>query len=290
MDLTELFTFIKTEKMKLSFATTDGTLIKGELHEPSGKCRGIIVLIHGLGEHFGRYRIWAGRFTSAGYAVLGADLPGHGLSGGRRGHISSYDITEEVIESLIARGSEVYPSVPVILYGHSLGGGIALRYIIRRKPEICCAIITSPWLKLSFEPQKIKMLLATAMKSVLPGMVQPSGLVVGYLSRDPEVVREYLDDPLVHNKISVSLFNEAVTAAKFVLGNATGINLPILLMHGADDMITSPGGSRIFADLSGSTDLKIFEGGYHELHNDIIREEVFGFMAGWVAGKCESAS
>ncbi|MBE0675291.1 MAG: alpha/beta hydrolase [Bacteroidales bacterium] len=268
--------------MELNFTISDGTPIRGEMHEPSGECRGVLVLIHGLGEHFGRYRQWAQRFVSAGYAVYGADLPGHGVSGGSRGHISSYSAAGEIIDNLTDMGHKRFPGAPVIIYGHSLGGGIVLRYLIESHPDICCAIVTSPWLKLAFEPPRIKLLLAKAVKGIAPRMAQPSGLVVDYISRDTEVVEEYKNDPLVHDRISVSLFNSAVDAAAYSLSEASGLKVPLLLMHGGGDLITSPEGSRLFAASSSLTELKIWEGGYHELHNDVIREEVFGYLAGWL--------
>jgi alpha-beta hydrolase superfamily lysophospholipase len=276
--------FKKKIMMKeLSFTISDNTEIKGSALEPSGTCRGIIVIVHGIGEHFGRYSNWASRFATGGYAVYGADHPGHGLSGGKRGHILSYRLVDEITDRLISYGKKDFPGAPVVLYGHSLGGGIVLRYLLKRQPEICCAIVTSPWLKLSFEPPKVKVLMAKAVKSIVPSLIQPSGLVVSDISRDPEVVKDYLADPLVHDKISVSLFNEAMSAAEYCLQNSSLLSVPLLLMHGSGDKICSPEGSKLFAADSPNVDLKIWEGGYHELHNDIIKDEVFGYINGWLA-------
>jgi alpha-beta hydrolase superfamily lysophospholipase len=271
--------------MDISFTVSFGTPVLGEIHEPVGQCRGSIVLLHGLGEHFGRYGRWCSRFNDLGYAVAGADLPGHGRSGGKRGHIASYSQTEEIIDKLVSDIQHRFPGVPVILYGHSLGGGIVLRYLIRRQPALCCSVITSPWIRLSFEPPRLKLWLAAVVKSIAPAMVQPSGLVVDYLSRDPEVAASYIADELVHDRISVSLFNEAISAADYCLSSAALLSTPVLLMHGSADLITSPEASRQIAEKSSVTDLKIWDGGYHELHNDIINDEVFGYMAGWLAKK-----
>jgi alpha-beta hydrolase superfamily lysophospholipase len=276
-------TLKKNGIMEISFIVSDGTHVRGCSYEPDGDCIGVIILVHGLGEHFGRYSGWASRFVTSGYSVFGADLPGHGLSSGRRGHISSYAITEEIIDGLLSAAGERFPGVPLVLYGHSLGGGIVLRYLIRRQPVICCAIVTSPWLRLSFDPPKIKLWLAMAVKRVAPSMVQPSGLIVNYISRDSDVVSEYLADPLVHDRISVSLFNGAMTAASYSLSNASLLTVPLLLMHGTGDLITSPEGSRRFSEVAPGTELKLWDGGYHELHNDIIKEEVYGFISGWLA-------
>jgi alpha-beta hydrolase superfamily lysophospholipase len=286
-----VYTFKKKKEMEqISFIVSDGTQIKGSWYEPEGDCNGVIILIHGLGEHFGRYSGWASRFATSGYSVFGADLPGHGLSGGRRGHVSSYTVTEEIIDRLIAVACDRFAGVPVILYGHSLGGGIVLRYLIKRQPAISCAVVTSPWLRLSFDPPKIKLYLAMAVRRVAPAMVQPSGLIVNYISRDSGVVNEYLADPLVHNRISVSLFYGAMSAAHYSLSNASQLNVPLLLMHGTGDLITSPEGSRQFSETAPGTELKLWDGGYHELHNDIIKEEVYGFISGWLAARRDNTA
>lgn len=270
--------------MAIEIELSGGLVVRGSLSKPEGECRGAIVLIHGLGEHFGRYSAWAGRFVSKKYTIAGADLPGHGISDGRRGHIRSYDLADELIGRLIGRVTDECRGAPVILYGHSLGGGMVLRHLIVKRPSVACAVVTSPWLKLSFEPPRLKLLLAMAVKRVLPALVQPSGLVVNYLSRNEDVIKAYIADPLVHDRISVSLFYGAISAATFALKNAGSLNVPLLLMHGGGDMITSPEGSRLFAGSSAKTSLRIWEGGYHELHNDIISDEVFGFVNGWLLG------
>jgi alpha-beta hydrolase superfamily lysophospholipase len=272
---------------EILFTISDGTEIRGSSWKPNGKCKAAVILIHGLGEHFGRYHDWVLRLNGSGYAVLGADLPGHGISGGKRGHIASYELTEEIIDYLMRDAGTEFPGIPLVLYGHSLGGGIVLSYLLKRNAELCCAVVTSPWLKLSFEPKKLKLWLAMVAKRVSPNLVQPSELIVNYISRDPEKISLYNSDPLVHDRISVSLFNEAVTAARYVLKNASLLRTPLLLMHGGADMITSPDGSRLFSLNAPDTDLKVWDGGYHELHNDIINDEVFGYLTAWLDQKTE---
>jgi alpha-beta hydrolase superfamily lysophospholipase len=169
------------------------------------------------------------------------------------------------------------------LYGHSLGGGIVLDYILRKQPSIKGAIVTSPWIKLAFEPDRFKLLLASVMKNIIPGLVQPSKLIVDHLSHDPAVVARYISDPLVHDKISVGLFHSAMTAAARTLTHANEVIVPILLVHGSNDMICSPEGSRIFALNSEKVELKIWEGGYHELHNEPFKKEVFDYIMTWLS-------
>ena len=213
------------------------------------------------------------------------DLPGHGKSDGRKGHIRNYKVVNEMIEMMMIQYRKTFPGIPLFLYGHSLGGGIVLQYILKKKPAIRGAIISSPWLRLSFEPEKAKVLLASAMHYILPSLTQPSGLNVEYLSHDPEIVRKYVSDPLVHDRISVSLFYNAVSAGSYCLANSSSLSIPSLLIHGSDDKITSPGASSQFASSAEKAELKIWEGGYHELHNEPFKDEVFSYIAGWIEKK-----
>jgi alpha-beta hydrolase superfamily lysophospholipase len=122
------------------------------------------------------------------------------------------------------------------------------------------------------------------MKSILPGLIQPSGLNVNYISHDVMVIEKYKNDPLVHNKISVSLFYAAMSAAKYSLIHASELSIPTLLLHGSEDLLTSPDGSREFAGKTDMVELKVWEGGYHELHNEPFKEEVFKYILNWIRG------
>jgi alpha-beta hydrolase superfamily lysophospholipase len=250
---------------------------------PGENARAIVVMVHGLGEHIRRYGHVADMFKEAGIGFMGLDLPGHGKSSGRRGHIKSYSVMKEMIDILLKSSSQTFPVTPVFLYGHSLGGGIVLEYILKNKPRIKGAIVTSPFLKLAFEPPKSKLVLASVMRYIIPGLVQPSGLNADHISQDRDVVEKYKSDPLVHDKISVSLFDSAMKASAYSLSTASELNIPLLLLHGSGDMITSPEGSRLFASKNSKTTLKIFEGGYHELHNEPFKREVFDFILNWMS-------
>ena len=276
------FCTFKEKTMDFSIKVSNGLVLKGLISSPGEKIRAIIIFIHGLGEHIHRYTDWYGSLAKEGIGFTGVDLPGHGLSDGKRGHIKSYAVTDEMIDIIHDSVKKTFPGIPVFIYGHSLGGGIALDYLIRKKPKIRGAIITSPWLKLSFEPGKAKLLLATVTGSILPGLIQKSGLVVEHMSHDKEEVRKFKADPLIHDKISVGLFHSAMKAAGHALKHASELGVPLLLMHGSDDLICSPDGSRQFASASGLVELKIWEGGYHELHNEFFKKDVFATLIEWI--------
>jgi acylglycerol lipase len=268
--------------MEFNIRLSNGQILKGMVQSPGEHTKAVIIMVHGLGEHIQRYAFWAELFKKEGIGFLGVDLPGHGRSNGRQGNIKSYADTDEMIDILLKSCKQTFPGCKVYLYGHSLGGGIVLDYLIRKKPKLNGAIVTSPWLRLSFEPPKSKMILASAMRYLIPSLVQPSGLNVNHISHDPQIVEKYKNDPLVHGKISVSLFVEAMSAARHSLSHASELKTPTLMLHGSNDLLTSPDASREFASKTDMVILKIWDGGYHELHNEPFKEEVFRFIMNWI--------
>lgn len=268
--------------MQYSIKLKNGQILRGFLNSPGEKTRANIVFVHGLGEHINRYTEWAESFNREKIGFTGLDLPGHGSSDGRRGHIRSYSLTDEMLDILLKHIKSTFPGTPVFIYGHSLGGGIVLDYLLRKKPSVKGAVVTSPWLKLSIEPDKFKLTLVSVLKRIIPGLVQSSGLVQEYLSQDKDVITKYNSDPLVHDKISVSLAYNAMKAASHSLNHSHELELPLLLMHGSRDMICSPEGSSGFAAGTKQAELKIWDGGFHELHNEPFKNDVFEYIISWM--------
>ena len=267
--------------MEFRIKLSNGQTLVGTIWSPGEDTKAVIIFVHGIGEHIQRYEHWAELFKNEGYGFLGVDLPGHGRSEGRKGNIESYGLFMEMIDILLKTCKQTFPDCPVYLYGHSMGGGIVLYYLLKRKPKIKGAIVTSPWLRLSFEPPKSKLILASLMKNIIPGLTQPSGLNVNHISHDKVVVEKYKNDPLVHDKISVGLFISTMEAGTYAMKNASELEIPTLLMHGSDDLITSPEGSREFAGKTKMVKLKIWDGGYHELHNETFKDQVFEYIIDW---------
>jgi alpha-beta hydrolase superfamily lysophospholipase len=268
--------------MDFNIKLKNGQILRGMIQSPGERTLAVVIFVHGLGEHVHRYTNWADMFRKEGIGFAGVDLPGHGNSDGNRGSIKSYDTIFEMIDILLTSCRNTFPGIPLFLYGHSLGGGIVLNYLLHKNPKIKGAIVTSPWLRLSFEPAKSKVLLASVMRYLLPGLTQPSGLVVDHISHDLNVVEQYRKDPLVHDKISVALFHSAMSAASYSLSHPKDLKINTLLVHGSDDMICSVEGSREFATKTSFAELKIWEGGFHELHNEPFREEVFCVILNWI--------
>ena len=215
--------------------------------EPETSPRAVVCLVHGLGEHTGRYVHVAAALNDAGYAVLGCDLRGHGKSGGARGHTPSYDTLMDDIGRLLDEAAQRYPDKPQFLYGHSLGGNLVLNYALRRRPPLTGVVSTSPAIRVGKPLPATQLALAKVMNKLQPTMQMPNGLSLDNLARDPEVIRAYKSDPLVHNKISVRLAVEMLQAGEWALAHAAEFPLPLLLVHGSADEITSAAATQEFA-------------------------------------------
>jgi alpha-beta hydrolase superfamily lysophospholipase len=268
--------------MDFNIKLSNRQILRGIIKSPGSDLKIVIIMVHGLGEHINRYSDLADRFILNKIGFAGVDLPGHGHSEGKRGHIRSYNLLDEMTGILVSECRKTFPGIPLFLYGQSLGGTIVLHYLLNRNPEVAGAIVTSPWLKLSFEPDRNKVKLAAIVQHIMPGLLQPSGLVAEHLAHDKEIVEKYKTDPDNHGKISVRLFIKTERAASELLQNASSLKIPLLLMHGSDDQICSPEGSREFASKTGKAELKIWDGGFHELHNEPFREEVFNYVLKWI--------
>ena len=252
------------------------------LHLPAKPPTAVGVLVHGLGEHAGRYQQMARWFTQAGVALLVYDLRGHGHSSGQRGHARYRDLLADA-GAMVEQARQRFPELPLFLYGHSLGGNIALSYILQQPDgakEVRGLVLSAPWLKLAFAPPKALLALARAMAKLYPAFSQANRLQPAWLSRNPAVGKAYLADPLVHDRISAGLFCQVHDAGRAVL-RSDPPELPMLILHGSDDPITSFRSSQRYARKAGATFL---EGTNlrHEQHQEPEGEEVVAQVLEWV--------
>ncbi|MDB5282899.1 MAG: hypothetical protein JWO06_1974 [Bacteroidota bacterium] len=251
--------------------------------------KGVVCLVHGFNEHSGRYEDAALRLCNAGYAVLTYDQFGHGKTEGKRGHTPSYEALLDSIKVILDEAETRFPGVRKFVWGHSMGGGEVLNYLIRRQPSLSGAIATGPLLKLGFEPPAIKVLLARIMVHIYPGFTEKAELDADGISRDKEEVRKYNADPYNHGKITAGMFFGFFNAGKYALAHPTEITIPLLLMHGTSDRLTSAEGTKEFASKAPKNlvTLKLWEGFYHELHNEPEpdRTEVFTYIINWLNGR-----
>jgi alpha-beta hydrolase superfamily lysophospholipase len=262
--------------------TGDGAVLWTRTWRPESRpLRGHVVLVHGLGEHSGRYDSVALRLAGAGFSLRAFDLRGHGRSSGRRGDTRLEPALAD-LERLRCGAAAESPGLPIFLYGHSLGALIVLTALVRRRPGVSGAVVSAPPLRNALRRQTAKVLLARALGALLPGITLPTGLDPEALSRDPAVTAAYRADPLVHDRGSLGLARDSL-AATVQVEAATTLGAPVLVVHGSADRIAFVEGSRaLAARLPGTVTLREHAGLFHEPHNEPERELVLAEIAGWL--------
>ncbi|MCB0706218.1 MAG: lysophospholipase [Saprospiraceae bacterium] len=250
------------------------------------KPKAILLQLHGLGEHSGRYQHVASYFNQKGFFFRAIDWPGHGKTEGLRGHAEGIDQLMHIVRYFVQKTRTEYPGIPLFLYGHSMGGNLGLYYTLQPDPGINGAIFTGPWIQLAFKPSPLLVFAGKVVGRFLPKFTQASNLDVSYLSRDPKVVDAYVNDPLVHDQISAGLGLAILKSADYLDHFAGTLTVPVLIMHGSGDKITSEPASRAFCErVNGPISFKSWDGFYHEIHNEPEKMEVFDFMNHWIKTK-----
>lgn len=241
-------------------------------------------VVHGLGEHAGRYERFALGMAKHGFGTYAADLRGHGNSPGRRGHVDSWSQWTDDVSGFVAyvasvTGGEVVP------LGHSFGGATVLSAVLGGKLSSTRRfIVSSPALKVKVKVPAWKIKLGTTASKVLPKLALDNEVDPTLLSRIPEVVEAYRTDPLVHSKISSRLYTEWLAATRDILNRAGEIKVPFLILAGTKDGLIDPEGSKeLHAKAPAVSELGLLEGRYHEPFNDRDNEEVFTLIANWLA-------
>jgi alpha-beta hydrolase superfamily lysophospholipase len=273
---------------EFDWQTSDKLKLVGKSWLPEGKNTKVIAcLIHGFGEHIGRYEHVAKYFNDNSIGLIGFDILGHGKSEGKRGVIPNYDALMQNIGEFLALVQLKFPNIPLVLYGHSMGGNLALSYLLRYKPDVKAAIITSPWLRLTHEAPFWKVFVGKMIAQVYSTYTDKATLNPEHLSRDLKVGKAYIADKLVHNNMGVTLFLGVEDAGEQILQHAKELKTPLLLMHGTDDQITSANASQLFKNQVGSlVEIVLWKDARHELHNELNKEEVIQKMVEWVERFC----
>jgi alpha-beta hydrolase superfamily lysophospholipase len=250
---------------------------------PIGEPRAVVVLAHGAGEHLGRYEHVAARLVSEEYAVYALDHRGHGRSDGPRALIDRVGNAVADIDQLVSRASSEHPDVPLFLLGHSMGGCLAVRYAIDHQDRLRGLVLSGPLAALDAAPAPVR-LIARGLSAVTPRLgvfaVDPS-----LVSRDPEVVKAYQNDPLVHHgKLPVRTVAELAAAVESFPGTVGAITVPTLIMYGTADKLAPPAGSVMLSERISSSDKTVipYEGLYHEIFNEPEQRQVLDDMCGWL--------
>ena len=268
-----------------SFGSQDGLTLFRRGWIPEAPTRALLV-VHGFGEHSGRYDEIAVWLAARGCAVHAFDLRGHGRSAGARTHVDRFDQYLDDLQGFHAAVREEHPGLPLGLLGHSMGGLIGLAYPIERRPSLVAAVISGPALAVDGRGTLLRAAFARTMRMVAPRLSLSAGLDATGLSRDEEVVRRYLRDPLVGRNITVSLAAELMQAASRTRSRGSEIEPPVLILHGAADPLCSAAASEAFAKSVGSagSGLRIYPELRHEIFNEPERERVYADAWQWLEG------
>lgn len=275
---------IKIVHQEGSFETQTGEKLFEQWWLPGEGHKALVMIVHGLAEHSGRYDFAARYLCRHGYAVGAFDLLGHGKSSGKRAFIPAFNQFLDSVDLFLARAREKANGKPLFLFGHSMGGGITIKYLIERTPKINGALVSGSLVMVgeSVSPMMIK--IANILGALAPNLptMQLDGSTV---SRLPEVVEHYDRDPLnFRGKLPARTAAELNRATQSIQANLSNINLPILIMHGTEDKLVNPAGSKMVYEKISSKDktLKLYEGLYHEILNEPEKEQVLDDMIAWM--------
>lgn len=245
--------------------------------------KAVVVLVHGMGEHLGRYKDSViPALINNGYHVVAFDHFGHGKTEGKRGHNPGFKHVLQSVSKTLEKAKELFPNLPIFLYGHSMGGNTVINYTLRKHHDIKGVIATSPMLRLSMKVPKWKMLLGKITQTIIPSLTLSSGLDSSYISRIPKQVEKYNKDPLSHDKISPNYSISFIKSGEWAIQNAHQLQHPMLLLHGTGDLICDYKGSKAFADKNTKVTLKLYNNAYHELHHDKCKEKMLKDVINWL--------
>lgn len=254
---------------------------------PDDDPKAIILLVHGYAEHAGRYQYFAEHCVAKGYAVFAVDHWGHGRSDGTPGYVPAFSVYHDGVDQLIARAKQDFANLPVILVGHSMGGLICATYLLSEQSRFLACVLSGPAIKAAEEPSAFLKAISSFLSRFFPKFgvlsLDPNGV-----SRDPQVVADYLADPLVYNgKMGARLAAEMLYNMTKIQKHAGQISLPMLMLHGEKDSLAAAAGSRFLDSHINSIDKKliIYPELFHEIFNEPEKDRVLNDMTEWLDKK-----
>lgn len=266
------------------FNASDGPELYYQAWQPDGAPRGVLAVVHGYGEHSGRYLNLVNYFAPRGYALYAYDLRGHGQSAGQRGHINRFGEYLADTDAFLKLVREHEPGNKVFLLGHSLGGLIVAAYAEAHPGELPGLIMSSAFLQFKLKVPGWKAALAQAMSALNPAMTMKNDLPASCLSHDPAVVAAYDTDPLNHHVATSRWFTEILAAQTRTVEQASTLKTPVLVLYAGDDSIGDPEGSATFFQRVPLADKAQhrYDGYYHEIFNEVNKEVVFKDLEAWL--------
>jgi alpha-beta hydrolase superfamily lysophospholipase len=271
-------------------STPDGEILalrEWPMSGPIGNgARGVVQLVHGLGEHAGRYQALAQRLQQWGFAVCAHDHHGHGESSGARGGLPQAQRLVDDLALVVDHTRQAYPGWPLVLLGHSLGGLVAASFVARRRRPVEALVLSSPGLDPGLSAFQRGLL--AVLERVAPGLRVGNGLDNRFLSHDRAVVQAFHDDPLAHDRIGSRLAGFLAREGTVVRHAAAHWTMPTLLLYAGDDRFVRPAASAAFAAAAaagGQIESHCFDGLYHELFNELEAEPVFAALRRWLDGR-----
>ena len=251
---------------------------------PDDEPKAIILLVHGYAEHAGRYQYFADHCVARGYAVFAIDHWGHGRSDGTPGYVPDFSVFHDGVDQLKAFAKQEFPALPIILVGHSMGGLISATYLLSEQSNFSACVLSGPAIKAAEEPSAFLKAISGFLSRFFPKLgvleLDPNGV-----SRDPQVVADYLADPLVYSsKMGARLASEMLNNMTRIQENANLISLPMLLLHGGKDSLAAAEGSQFLDGHISSSDktLTIYPDLFHEIFNEPEKDQVLNDMTGWL--------
>lgn len=276
-----------TTRTERTFDGVGGVRIVYDVWTPDTKPRGVVVLAHGYGEHARRYDHVAQRFGEAGLATYALDHRGHGRAGGKRVRVRYMKEFVSDYRTLVLTARKENPGLPLIVLGHSMGGGIVFAYGVEHAGEYDLMVLSGPAIAAHTGVSKLKAVIGKTVGSVLPDLPIEQ-ISADAVSRDPKVVADYIADPLVYRgKIPAGIGKALLVVGETMHKRAPGITVPLLVVHGEDDQLVSAEGSRRLVECIGSTDveLKVYPELYHEVFNEPERDQVLDDVTAWIQAR-----
>ena len=260
----------------IKWKSNDNLEIFGQYWKTDQAEKAVIALVHGFGEHSGRYQHVAEMFGANGYSVIALDHRGHGQSGGQRGHTPTYEHIMQDLDNFILKVHDIFPEQKIILYGHSMGGGFVANYLIRNKPQVIGGILTGPFFRTASPPPAFQLFLGKIMQNIWGAFPDKAKVPPEYISKDKAVVDKYAQDPLVHNNMSAKLGMSLLATGEYAIEHAAEVAVPLYILHGEEDKLTDYKASIDFKNNAGNNvTLDTLPGLYHEIHNEPEQQMVF---------------